>query len=812
MDNQNHIKIAPDKNNLSFHFPPLENKHFLLLILLLAGFVWRGVFIYRDLDWLTNYWLFEDWGYSLKIARNLAAGLGETYDGVVKTNGYQPLYVWLMIPVYWIFQKDIYTPIYIAITMLAICNVLTGFYIYKTINLFTDKKFWGFFGLGFWLFNLNIARSGTLGLESGLSVFLVSVTIYYTLAYKDELSYKKSLILGFLLAFSFLARVDAVFLIASVFGYLFILKYRSLLSDIKHLLMLEFKLLKEDTKHLLVSGLPIIVLVGSYLLYNKIAYGYSLPTSGLVIADKKSLFSLVFFINFHNIMYGIYITSMMLIGKMTINGFRYYDEFWGTVTTLTNAFILEATICYLIFAMRNRRQYIKKYLLFFLVFATYFYGYTVYLFAAFERYFLPLMVVIVILISLLLAFIFSYLEKQSKYLSGVVACVMSIALLSLFIYGSIPHLTSNFSYTSGWKKGIEALNEIADEGDVVAALQAGNLGYLYTKGRAINLDGVVNIPALKARLNKNMFNYLRDNQVKYLADEKGWIFHLLQDFQSQSEKDIYVSNLKLLYRATHFFRIYEYVDYGYVKFINLADYKGQWESKPDIRMVNGNSIFSETKGAFIEFVSSNSFDIKMLKHDWSGIVNFYVNGDLYDSIDLFSLVQDSTFKYRFENTTGQQKFFKLEVSGEKNQNSKSYQVWLDAILEYLPSMYSSKINFGEPSAQWIKTGSWQTTTDARMINEDVFMSFNHGDTVEFSSSKSFHLKMLKHDWSGIANIYMDDEIIDRIDLYSESQNPDYFYQFKNIDGQQHRFKIEVSGEKNPNSRSYQVWVDALLEF
>jgi hypothetical protein len=58
--------------------------------------------------------------------KNIALGLGETFDGVLPANGSQPLYVWLMVPVFWVFKTDLITPIYLAIMLLAVANVASG--------------------------------------------------------------------------------------------------------------------------------------------------------------------------------------------------------------------------------------------------------------------------------------------------------------------------------------------------------------------------------------------------------------------------------------------------------------------------------------------------------------------------------------------------------------------------------------------------------------------------------------------------------------------------------------------------------------
>jgi hypothetical protein len=45
---------------------------------------------------------YDDAYYYLGVSRNLAAGAGSTFDGINPTNGYHPLWCWLLVPVFWI--------------------------------------------------------------------------------------------------------------------------------------------------------------------------------------------------------------------------------------------------------------------------------------------------------------------------------------------------------------------------------------------------------------------------------------------------------------------------------------------------------------------------------------------------------------------------------------------------------------------------------------------------------------------------------------------------------------------------------------
>jgi len=50
--------------------------------------------------------LLDDSFYYMQVARNVAEGLGSTFDGVEPTNGYHPLWMWLLVPIHWIWQDS----------------------------------------------------------------------------------------------------------------------------------------------------------------------------------------------------------------------------------------------------------------------------------------------------------------------------------------------------------------------------------------------------------------------------------------------------------------------------------------------------------------------------------------------------------------------------------------------------------------------------------------------------------------------------------------------------------------------------------
>jgi len=192
-------------------------RHVVLLLLGLA-LAFRLLFVGHDLrDLVTRGPLYDDSFYSFAIARNIAAGFGSTFDRVEPTNGYQPLYVFMLVPIYWISGRHSDAPIYVALVASAIVNVLTGWILYRLVRRYASQAA-ALFGLVLWSFGAAIVRQAVNGLETALAMFLLAAALeYYLVVYRKRAlpGRREVCTLGLLLGLAIFARIDAgLFVIA----------------------------------------------------------------------------------------------------------------------------------------------------------------------------------------------------------------------------------------------------------------------------------------------------------------------------------------------------------------------------------------------------------------------------------------------------------------------------------------------------------------------------------------------------------------------------------------------------------------------
>src|SRR5689334_19633801 len=82
----------------------------------------RGIAAMRPLRYLDGLTIPDDAYLSLTIARNFARGLGPWFETGF-TSGFQPLYVFLVTPLFWVFPHDPYAPVRGALLLLVACDV-----------------------------------------------------------------------------------------------------------------------------------------------------------------------------------------------------------------------------------------------------------------------------------------------------------------------------------------------------------------------------------------------------------------------------------------------------------------------------------------------------------------------------------------------------------------------------------------------------------------------------------------------------------------------------------------------------------------
>jgi len=220
------------------------------------------------LDVLIDRFMPDDMFYYLQPARNVACTGFSSFDGIHFTNGYQPLWFLILTPIFFIFPEGGEAPVRIALFMQLVLSIMASVRLFRTLARMTNPLAAGC-AMVMWV--VAFQRTMLNGLETALLMFVYSLLLesYQRLTEHETMTPRRLLILGALAGAAFLARTDSLFLAAALGIQLIFtgatprrFRFPSILPVI------------------LWYGIPLSLIVGSYLMCNLVATGHLMPVSG----------------------------------------------------------------------------------------------------------------------------------------------------------------------------------------------------------------------------------------------------------------------------------------------------------------------------------------------------------------------------------------------------------------------------------------------------------------------------------------------------------------------------------------------------
>ncbi len=210
----------------------------------------------------------EDGFYYFKIAQNIAQGAGSTFDGFNLTNGYHPLWLFSLVPLFWLTSAP-GPALALGIVLQAVFIAAAVVLLYYTAR-FSVGRFAASLAALLWLLLTYQVSFG--GLEFSLHALGLLATAFVYLRWfakespQQPLSY---LVLGLLLSLTFLTRLDTI-LLAGIIGL--VLAWRELKGGLAPI----------GIQRLLALGLPVLLVCLIYVGANLFLFGYLFPVSSFV--------------------------------------------------------------------------------------------------------------------------------------------------------------------------------------------------------------------------------------------------------------------------------------------------------------------------------------------------------------------------------------------------------------------------------------------------------------------------------------------------------------------------------------------------
>ena len=489
------------------------------------------------LDWFNT----DDAFYYFKTAQNIVEGQGVTFDSIARTNGFHPLWMIVLLPIFMIARYDLIIPLRLVIGFQTLLGIGTGLIFYRMCRRYCSG--WvSFIAALAWVMLPRIhSVTNKGGVEAGLSAFFITLLWAQLIKVGHDLSTgKKSLWqifgLSVIAIFTLFSRLDNVFLVFIV-GAWFLLRFWKEPGD--ELANSSFPW----RWWLQLAGAyfaPLIFALGGYMLGNKLYFGSPMPVSGTIKRWWGTLEFTVYGYPPKNLAEFMehFFSDNGAIGPWAIVTAPFYSLADWLVSLLRAEATMETrrislTLLGAIFmigigflVIRNRKFFSKITwewnlipLLLTCLFHITYYKWTGSV-AQKEWYWIPEMFFVILLIPIIFESLYRGLSRQ-RYTHWIIVSVIFFLAVGI-AKPHIERINKVITYTPPaeeqyYLRRAHWLEENTEPGAIIGMTGSGSSGY-FTQDRVIvNLDGLINSVAYFVHLqNSTADEYLESISVDYI--------------------------------------------------------------------------------------------------------------------------------------------------------------------------------------------------------------------------------------------------------------------------------------------------------
>ena len=467
-----------------------------LVVLLALNFAIRSYVALRPLANIDGLTIPDDAYLSLTVSRNIAGGHGPQYGGQY-TNGFQPLYVFLMVAVFKAIPHDDVVPVHLALLLMSVFDTLTLLLLFRFVRRLSRSPFIPILIALLWIAHPRIIGIATNGLETALACFFVTWVLSYFHEYfskgQPPPGARKCIALGVLLGMAMLARIDCILLAAIVIAAFLWIQRRAQQIGL--------------ASAVLVAGSALLV-YAPWLVYSFAYTGDFYPVSGSAVrlmslaAVDPSTTSASFYVSMGQAALRavagqneplVYLLAGLLVVFLAFRH-RLAMPSRGNITAIVVAWIFAASLG-------------SAYVLY--IFGPHF----------FDRYLHPVRVPLLLTIALLLDALFPLIERAAVQ-AGVALVVAGLVIATQC---HDPYFQSLLFGKDTQSLGYRNLGLWAKStfpaGTVIGGSQTGAVGYFANNLKVVNLDGVVSKPCYESLVRHENLEYVRKEGVQYVF---GW--------------------------------------------------------------------------------------------------------------------------------------------------------------------------------------------------------------------------------------------------------------------------------------------------
>jgi hypothetical protein len=206
----------------------------------------------------------DDASYYMTIARNIASGAGVTFDGIHQTNGFQPLWLLMLVPLFSLHGTPETMIRLVALLQTILLSLAYLVFLRTQVRLFPAPAA----ALSAVLFVPLAFLPSINGMETAVLILALVILYSYGLHIsQSELDWRRATLLGVIVGFVLLARLDMIFIPPALLG-----------CGVRQVIVRETRY--RALAMITVCGLAICVVVAPYLAFNYWKFGTIVPISG----------------------------------------------------------------------------------------------------------------------------------------------------------------------------------------------------------------------------------------------------------------------------------------------------------------------------------------------------------------------------------------------------------------------------------------------------------------------------------------------------------------------------------------------------
>ena len=465
-----------------------------LVVLLLVGLCIRLWIAFQPMEELEYKVTPDDSFYYFQTARHIIAGNGSTFDGIARHNGYHPLWMGLMLPIYAVVPDDISQPgpvsaIRAVLVLGAFLDVAAAFLLFLIILRLTTSIALGILTAVLHLFDPYAVFHSVEGLETPLLGLVLAGTLLVSLGQVlgEPISRRRAVILGVLLGLLMLARTDSVFFAGPLLLVLLVT------ADEK----------RQAFRRLFLAGAVASLIVIPWLLFGRLYVGIWGQTSFSATPHVKY----IHFLRAHGELWG----TKFWYDVSSLIQWVIYDK---AVHLSPLGYLLMPLLAFVVvFSAIKRVRGLKI----FIAPAVYCFSFLL-VHAGWRRmhnawYYAPLYLFLCLLIPVVIDFVSGKRKLAKKYIALAAGVALTI---SFAIKGYADWKVGLWPSGAGNIKEAGIVREHLPPGTRIGSTDAGMAGYFGPAGLS-NLDGVVSEPARRAVMEGRLLKYCIDNGIRLVG-------------------------------------------------------------------------------------------------------------------------------------------------------------------------------------------------------------------------------------------------------------------------------------------------------